>query len=225
MPDWRELARTSLGALGLDPEREEEIVAELADHLENLYEAWRQRGASAEEAAAQALDEVPDWAELRREIHHAERGENAMNYRAKSLWLPGLVTLTLSASLLRLFIWAGLQPHIIWMDEHAFLWFHLPWLLVLPTIGALGAYWSRRVGGGWRERLLAGLFPAAAVTILFVALLAVAPFVDRQVPLAVKLAAFASRLLYSAVIPGAALLLGTLPFLKDHSHEPSRLKV
>ena len=38
MPDWRKFVRERLGALGLRPEREEEIRAELADHLEDQVE-------------------------------------------------------------------------------------------------------------------------------------------------------------------------------------------
>ena len=38
MPDWREMARRELTPLVLDAWREDEIVAELAGHLEDLYE-------------------------------------------------------------------------------------------------------------------------------------------------------------------------------------------
>lgn len=222
MPNWRQLARARLGGLSLDPDREDEIVTELAHHLEDLYEDWCQRGVAAEEATARALDAVPDWAELRREIQYAEQGDDAMNQRTRNLWLPGMVTLAFSWGLLRLFYWAGLRPRIIWMDEHAFLWFSLPWLLVLPTIGALGAYWSRRVGGRPWERLLAGAFPAVVWTVLFIAFFPVAVLVDSHVSLVRQLSTLASFLLSSCVVPGAALLAGTLAFLKDHPREPAR---
>jgi hypothetical protein len=35
MPDWRQYLRARLGPLGLHHEREEEILTELAEHLED----------------------------------------------------------------------------------------------------------------------------------------------------------------------------------------------
>ena len=221
MPEWRKLVKTRINALGLDPERKDEIVAELAGYLEDVYEAWLKRGATPEEAAAHALHQVPDWTQLRREIHHALRMEDTMNYRTKSLWLPGLISLTLSMGLLSLFNWMGFQPRIIWLHQASPLLFYLPWLFLLPAVGTVGAYWSRRAGGRLRERLLAGLFPAAALTALFFAILPVGILVDSHVALTRIFTALATSLLVWGVIPAALLLAGTLPFLKDHRPECS----
>jgi hypothetical protein len=46
MPDWREMARRRLTPLALDAERQEEIIVELADHLEDLYSDLVRQGKS-----------------------------------------------------------------------------------------------------------------------------------------------------------------------------------
>ena len=38
MPEWKKEIRKRLAGLNLPPTREEEIIEELSDHLENLYE-------------------------------------------------------------------------------------------------------------------------------------------------------------------------------------------
>jgi hypothetical protein len=46
MPDWNRLISERMGVLALSGEVRDEIVAELATHLEELYQASRARGAS-----------------------------------------------------------------------------------------------------------------------------------------------------------------------------------
>lgn len=240
VPDWQKLVRARLGTLGLEPEREQEIVAELAGHLEDLYEDCCASGVPVDLAFRRAVDDVSDWNRLSRKIRHVKAEEEPMNDRTKSLWLPGFATLTLSMSLLRLLIGAGLRPHIVWISSKVPLLFYVPWLLALPLMGALGAYWSRRAGGGLTARILAGLFPAACLITMFFVLVPVGlvgdrriplevvlqvfarpdlnllhVVVDRRVPLEAMLQAFASSALGWVVVPGAALLAGALPFFKD----------
>jgi len=214
MPDWRELARQRLGALGIDPKREEEIIAELADHLEDSSEHWCQRGASVEDAASRALDEVPEWAELSREIHQAEQGEEAMNYRTKSLWLPGMVTLVVSMTLLLLIQHVDAAARFVWMKPSSYFVLYWLWLLCLPALGAMGAYWSRRVGGALRECALASVFPAVALACIILVVFPAALFLDPQVSAVQKVSALALFLLNWGLIPGAALFLGALPFVR-----------
>ena len=59
MPDWRPEVRRRLAPLGLDPKREQEILDEIVDDLEDRYRETRASGASepeAERAAREALD-------------------------------------------------------------------------------------------------------------------------------------------------------------------------
>lgn len=80
MPDWRAIARKKLGPLGLEAKRQEEIVLELAGHLEDLYSDALRQGRSHAEALHSAFDAASDWNELRREIELAVNEEVAMNY-------------------------------------------------------------------------------------------------------------------------------------------------
>jgi hypothetical protein len=56
MPDWSALVRERVGSLNLLRTTEEEIVSELAAHLEDLYEAQIAGGMDESEAFERALD-------------------------------------------------------------------------------------------------------------------------------------------------------------------------
>lgn len=215
MPDWTLLVRQRLDTLGLAPGREEEILVELAGHLDDVYAGWIHRGVPAEEAAGLTLNEVPDWAGLRRQIYHAEHVEEDMNQRIKSLWLPGLLTSLLCMGLLFVFQRMGPGPHFIWQGQNPPIVLYWHWYLFLPVAGAFGAYCSRRAGGDIWGRVVAGLFPAFVLVTLMVLSFFVSMFVDRQVPLNVKLPAMLAYMLGWVVAPGLALLLGVLPFLQQ----------
>src|SRR6516165_6752412 len=58
MPDWERVVRAKLPALHVRPEREEEIVAELALELEQVYGDTLAGGASETEAAQRAHEPV-----------------------------------------------------------------------------------------------------------------------------------------------------------------------
>src|SRR6266581_5482209 len=72
MPDWRAYVRSKLPRLGVGGSREAEIVDELAQELEQCYAAAIARGASEDAAVRAAMEEVPDWTALAREIAAAE---------------------------------------------------------------------------------------------------------------------------------------------------------
>lgn len=72
MPDWKEHIRAQLAALSLDAARELEIVEELAQHLEALYEAALADGVSVQEAQARAVQSY-DWRLLECELSRAEQ--------------------------------------------------------------------------------------------------------------------------------------------------------
>ena len=73
MPDWRRLVRDRLPALHVRPERESEIVAELALQLEQAYTDAVAGGAGEEEALRRALGQLGDWDKLGRGIDVSER--------------------------------------------------------------------------------------------------------------------------------------------------------
>jgi hypothetical protein len=224
MPDWRVFVRERLGSLGLSPQREEEIRAELADHLEDQSHHTRRLATGI------------DWKSLARDIRSAE--EDAMSHTAKTLWVPGIAGL-LGATLM-LFVMTSLVPPSTWVDEKPPV-FRLAellapgekteptWLAAKPPVlllgiwmfsylafGGLCAYWSRRAGGSLAARLLSGVFPLAlhlAVFVLpiFVTMLSADPrFPEHRDPAWL----FRTALTW-VLIPGVALAIGTLPFLRD----------
>ena len=213
MPDWLALARKKLGPLALEAKRQEEIVVELAGHLEDLYSDALRQGRSPAEALESAFDAASDWDTLGREIEFAENEEGMMNYRVRTLWLPGAFTLVLSGILLRLLqIPSAPSPHIFWAQSGLVVYWR--WLACLPVVGALGAYWSRHVGGRLLERALAVSLPAMGMVCLpllmfpFVLVYDLIRFHSFPfVPMAVLLLGW-------GVLPEAALLAGGLPFLR-----------
>jgi hypothetical protein len=211
MPEWIEIVRERIGALGLEPEREAEIVAELSNHQEDVFEEWRRRGLSEEEAAARVLLAVSDWQELGREIQSAELEEVPMKRRIRSVWLPGLITGALAWGVFWLLETSGVRPRVFWWN-HEVMMFSLPWTLTLPIIGALGAYSSRRRGGQRSELILAALFPPLVLAILFCIGLALRGILAES---SIPLSTIAVGLLSWVIVPAVALLAGVLPFMRQ----------
>jgi putative ABC transport system permease protein len=73
MPDWKAYVREHLPALVLRPEREREIVEELAQQLEQKYADAISGGASEAEAVSAAEAQIRDWQALARDIEKSER--------------------------------------------------------------------------------------------------------------------------------------------------------
>jgi hypothetical protein len=78
-PDWKHIVRARLAALHLPPERELEIVEEIALHLEAAFEDARAAGLSEAEAEAHAVNSY-DWHLLECELSRAEQ-----SFAARSL--------------------------------------------------------------------------------------------------------------------------------------------
>lgn len=72
MPDWKQYVATRLPALGLRPERECQIVEELAAQLESTWQEARAAGAGEQEALERAASQIPDWQALARDLRDAE---------------------------------------------------------------------------------------------------------------------------------------------------------
>ena len=230
MKDKQELIRARLGKLGLEPRREEEILRELGDHLEDHAAGLEADGMAGEAAACKALDSVSNWPDFRNEILAAETEERNMNYRTKVLWLPALGALTLSSLLLALFQFSGLVPRFYWLNGiggYPFYTIYLPWLIALPIVGAVAACWSQRAGGKLSHRLLAALAPPIGLLsfILIVSFLSlpIVLFVSLRHPvnghshagLSFYLTGFWTLLVSWMLLPGIALILGAVPFLRN----------
>ena len=136
-----------------------------------------------------------------------------MKNRISNLWLPGLVSLTSAMGLQMVLRRIGPHPHVVWVGRIPLL-LYVPWLAVLPLFGATGAYLSRRAGGALWVCVAAGLFPAIVLFGLVCLGLAGMAFGDQlngDRPLWLYVTV---SLVNWAILPGVALLLGTLPFLR-----------
>ena len=71
-PNWNHIVRHHLALLRLPPEREIEIVEEVALHLEAVYDDAMLDGASAAEAQIKAVQSY-DWRLLECELSRVER--------------------------------------------------------------------------------------------------------------------------------------------------------
>ncbi|HJY90153.1 MAG TPA: hypothetical protein VJ255_07735 [Candidatus Acidoferrum sp.] len=180
MPDWSRLISERMGVLALSGAVRDEVVAELATHLEELYQACRARGASESQAIEIALSQATDWQELGREISDIKNEEARTNDRSKQLWLPGLMTLTASM------VWLMMPQRVNWnlgsssFHESPPLMAYLMWLITHPVFGAAGAYLSRRNGGTLIARLAAGIFPSIALLGLLIFITFTGFFVERN---------------------------------------------
>lgn len=213
MPNWLEIVRQRLSELELDALEKEEVHAEFASHLEESYEMLCKQGLVESEAARRTLEQVSDWQELRREVSAAKRREHPMKKRLQQLWIPGFLTLILSMLFLMLLQKAGFRPRIAGSGPSTIL-FYVPWLAVLPFIGALGAYLSSRSGGTRGTMMLASIFPALSLLAAFLLMFPIGMVVERATGNHVDFGIVAAALLSSwigwIVAPGCALILGGL---------------
>src|SRR5208282_347602 len=179
MPDWKRLVRDRLLALNLPPDAKEEVISELAAHLEDGYQNEIARGLGESEASQHVLSEV-QWNKLAREIRRATRKEGSMNNRTRALWLPVIVNLFVATILFTLLDKLDLHQRMIHahMALNHFAKGHpaaikylvpinplvdmipLPWLCTLPFSAALASLLARRAKAPAALRLLAGLAPS-----------------------------------------------------------------
>ena len=68
MPDWKDEIRKRLANARIEPAREGEIVEELAQHLDDIYQRAIAKGLSEHESKRIALRELADTNELKRKL-------------------------------------------------------------------------------------------------------------------------------------------------------------
>nr|HEV7954555.1 ABC transporter permease [Candidatus Acidoferrales bacterium] len=73
MPDWKQYVREHLPPLELGGAREQEIVEEIAQQLEDAYSENVARGISLAEAETRASAQISDWNALAQEIRKADQ--------------------------------------------------------------------------------------------------------------------------------------------------------
>lgn len=207
MRDWRPYVRERLAGAGKRQAIDDDVVRELAEHLEDVYAELRTCGMTQAEALRRTQEQAGSWLVLRRGID-AARQEGAMQERVKQFWLPSLVTLLLGWGILAILIRAGVEPNMNRPGRPEGLYVYWPWLMALPFVGALGAYLSRRAQSGRWIAYVSGAFPAVAIAIIFLLILPWGFIVDPQVAPWLKLTAFAAGMISWVLWPGIALCLG-----------------
>ena len=208
MHDWNQIVGKSLHGLQLTAREQKETVAELAGHLEELYGDLLADGLPEPEAFEHCLIQLSEARLAARDFERAKHKEGAMNYRSKTLWLPGLVTLTLASVLLMVTEhFAFSRPKVHFVDGGAIVLSGL-WLLSLTFCGALGAHLSRRAGGTRLNCFLAATFPASTMLAVFCLILPVAIFIERNTYVIHHPLYFGLALLNWTVVPAFFLLVG-----------------
>lgn len=214
--DWSALVHRHLSSARVDEQRRGEIAAELAAHLEDVHGAALRSGCTEAEAIARTMEHVPDWGALAVAVEKSADEDGIVSRQAMTVLLPGTTMLLAAAAGMSLVV--SSTPAERWLDPRwqvhavagglAFLFYLL--------LGAVGAAWSRRVGGSPGERLTAGLFPL--VLHMVVAGLGVGD--DMLYTLSrgaggrhLSINMF-NTILVMLVAPGMALLLGGLPFTR-----------
>lgn len=180
MADWQELVRQRLSGLALDAGEKEEVHVELAAHLEESYESLRTKGLPEQAAMQQTLAQVADWQDLRRRIDSAHRRKDNMTNRVRQLWIPGFLTLAISMTALTLIMKFGPQPRILSLGSVPAIVVYVPWLAVLPLIGAAGAYLSKRAGGSRFLVLTSSVFPVLPFIAASLLMMPVSMILDRE---------------------------------------------
>ena len=136
-----------------------------------------------------------------------------MDLHIKKVWLPGAASCLLFFG----FYWILL---LLPFDKNRFQFISIP-SLVLPFVGALGAYLSRRMKGSVVERLLAAWFLVFTFVALFAVRIVYGLFFEAK---PYTLPNFLSGLSVSLVfigVGGLLLLLGAWPFCRPHLREQS----
>jgi hypothetical protein len=208
------MVREKLKACGLSGAHSDEVIRELAVHLEETFDAALSQGSTEKAAVEFALQEVNDWHVLAANIRQARSEEGIVNDRTRNLRLPAMASLLGASLLLMVLQRTSYQPRLVWFGHMAML-FYWPWLAGLPAFGALGAYLSRRAHGSSRTRLAAGLSPALVLFATFCVILPVGLAVDGFSLF--RFTYFCLAVTNWVVLPALALLIGALPFLRESS--------
>jgi hypothetical protein len=217
MPNWQELVRQRLSRLKLESaDSENEVIEELAGHLEDEYESLLHNGISEHAAISRVMRQIADGRDLKSKIESSRKKESNMNTRVSQFWLPALLTIFLAMSFLMIVEALGFQPWVssTWGGPQGTIpvaVVYLPWLITLPFIGALGAYLSGRAGAPRWVVLTSVIFPAVPYLAFFVIGLPTAVLLDGHVAHNIVFSAFFVGLGAWVLLPATALLAGGLP--------------
>lgn len=130
MPDFEALVRDRLQQWR--HHQREEVIRELAAHMQDRYADLLREGTPPQEALRATLSGARDWDRLRHEIASAKRG--TMADRANGIWIPGLIALAIVVA-------GGLDVPFVRVGApygHGY-WFWITFQRVLPIIAGAAA--------------------------------------------------------------------------------------
>ena len=135
-----------------------------------------------------------------------------MDLHIKKVWLPGAASCLLFFG----FYWILI---LLPFDKTRFQFISIPYL-VLPFVGALGAYLSRRMKGSVVERILAALFLVFTFVALFAVRIVYGLFFEgKPYMLPHFLSGLSVTLVFIIGVGGLLLVLGAWPFCRPHVRE------
>lgn len=228
MQDWEKLVHRHLAGIALSDAQRDEVVSELATHLQDHFEALLRSGLGEDEAARRAVIQAGDWKQLRKRIQKSRSEDTNMTDRVKQLWLPGFLTLLLSMVFLMVIQFIGPRPLVVdphgWRMMAPMAVIYVPWLLSLLLIGAIGAYLASRAGASRRTTFISTVFPVLPYLALFIIAFPVSLILDDHVAHNIMYQALLMGLLAWVVLPGVVLLAGGLPvqFFASRRHDARR---
>lgn len=171
-PDWKQLVSERMASVEPVHDFPSEVVAELATHLEEIYEEVRAKSLNDDAAITLTLQEVKDWHVLAADIRRARSKEGPMNQRMKRLWLPALASLMITAVLLVLLEKVHAGPLAQELGHFAMM-LQLAWFATMTVAGRTKleeALMNQRTRSVWLPGFVsltaAGLFLFAEETVL-----------------------------------------------------------
>ena len=215
MPDWQEFVRQQLAGIQLSQDEAAQVADELANHLEETYQALVCEGVPEQAALCKVLQEVNNWPYLTSAIELARKKEPLVNKRVCQFWFPAFMTLLLAMVFLMAIEELGPKPWISSAASHprvtpvAVVYF--AWVITLPLIGALGAYLATRAGAAPRAVFSSIIFPVLPYFGFFMIGLPIAVILDDHVAHNLMLPALFVGLGAWVVLPAVALLASGLP--------------
>jgi hypothetical protein len=200
-----------------DP-REQEVLSELAGHLEEMYIDLRRAGASEEQAIAQVTAMGKSLAPTIRRLRWQHEG--GWRTWLRSVVMPGLV----------LFVFYGacssLSFHIYW--GHQFVWHEAGIALLAIALGFCASFFSRELGGTLSQRRWAGMSIITPWAVLWCVWALIAPIhlvqwgtYRRPGTIGGVAVLFLWVLLRDVVLPGLGLAIGSVISARAFSGIPS----
>jgi len=135
-----------------------------------------------------------------------------MDLHIKKVWLPGAASCLLFFG----FYWILI---LLPFDKNRFQFISIPYL-VMPFVGALGAYLSRRMKGSVVERILSALFPVFTFAAIFAVRIVYGLFFEGEPYTLPHFLTGLSLTLRFIIVGGLFLVLGAWPFCRNGKFKP-----